>query len=67
MLPHTCSHIFPQDGSTALIWASKNGFLDVVKALIQHGADANAVNNVSMFPSITHNDILSHDGFFTRT
>ena len=35
-----------QDGRTALIQASWNGYSEVVKALVASGADLNAKNNV---------------------
>ena len=35
-----------QSGYTALIWASLNGHLEVVKALVAAKADVNAKNNV---------------------
>ncbi len=31
-----------QDGSTALIWASYNGHLDIVRTLVEAKADINA-------------------------
>jgi len=36
-----------QDGSTALMWACKEGVLDIAKYLILREADANAKDNVS--------------------
>ena len=39
--------LFPsQNGYTALIWASKYNYLNLVKALIAAGADLNAKDNV---------------------
>ena len=38
--------IHMQDGNTALIWASANGFSDAVQALMDAGADASIQNNV---------------------
>ena len=36
-----------QNGYTSLIWASQDGHLEVVKALVAAGADINAAENVS--------------------
>ena len=33
------------DGSTALMWASRDGYTDVAEVLIQNGADVNQKNN----------------------
>ena len=48
LLPHPPAPSFPscQDGSTALIRASENGDLEVVKALLAAGADVNAKTEV---------------------
>ena len=46
-IPHTCSHPHPQDGTTALIRASKNSNTPVAKVLLEHFADVNAVDKVS--------------------
>lgn len=35
----------PQKGDTALTWAAHHGNTKLVKALLRHHADANAVNN----------------------
>ena len=42
----TCATV-SQNGYTPLIWASQNGHLEVVKALVAAGADINAAENVS--------------------
>ena len=39
--------MFPQDGDTPLHWAARRGKEDVVKVLVEKGADVNAVNSVS--------------------
>lgn len=44
------SGLFPQDGITALMYASGDGFLEVVNALLSAGADANASSNVGDEP-----------------
>ena len=36
-----------QDGDTALILAAREGRTDIVKILVEHGADIHIINNVS--------------------
>ena len=36
-----------QDGDTALIMAANKGHTDIVKILVEHGADIHIMNNVS--------------------
>ena len=62
-----------QAGATALMWAANGGHLDMVKALLDLGADPNLRDNVSIFavpkqlkfiaPKIQEDDLLSqpHD------
>ena len=38
-----------QNGYTALIWASQEGHLEVVKSLVAAGEDLNIVDNVRIF------------------
>jgi ankyrin repeat protein len=38
--------LFSQDGRTAIMHAAKVGHVDVVKALIEGGADVNAMDSV---------------------
>ncbi|MDV7104871.1 ankyrin repeat domain-containing protein [Vibrio sp. TH_r3] len=38
------SAIFWGDGKTALMWAANKGHIDIVKLLIEHGADVNSKN-----------------------
>ena len=43
----SCTHILlPQDGWTPLIFASANGILDALKALLAAGADVEAMDKV---------------------
>ena len=37
-----------QYGSTALMWASENGYTELANLLIDHGANVNAVDKVSI-------------------
>ena len=46
MLPIRCVHCALQDGWTPLHWASYYGHLDVVKFLVEQGADKEAANEV---------------------
>ena len=41
---------YEKDGSTALHWAAYGGQYDVVKYLVEHGADVNAKDNNDMTP-----------------
>ena len=40
-------HLSFQDGGTALVWASRYGFMECVKVLLDRGADVNMQDNVS--------------------
>jgi len=42
-----CSHCVPQDGMTALMWASFHGHTDVVHALLSGGAQPDLQDKVS--------------------
>ena len=44
----TCTLLFPQYGNTPLHDAAGSGHLDIVKFLIQHGADPSLLNKVSV-------------------
>ena len=46
MLPIRCVHCALQDGETPLHCASANGHLDVVKCLVEQGADKEAATKV---------------------
>ncbi len=37
-----------QDDYTALMWATQNNHIDVVRTLLSHGADVNVTNDVRM-------------------
>ncbi len=37
---------FVQEGKTLLHWAAKEGYVDVLEALLEHGADPKAVDKV---------------------
>ena len=46
-----------QDGRTALMWASENGDKEVVKLLLDHGADTNLKDKVSVTDMIYMRDV----------
>ena len=45
---HTCTVLPPQDGRTALMWATLWGRSETVLVLVQLGADLNVQNKVCM-------------------
>ena len=47
-----------QDGHTALMYASQNGHKEFVKLLLDHGADTNMQDNVSVTPMIYMIDVF---------
>jgi ankyrin repeat protein len=52
------------DGSKALHYAAWSGHVDVVKLLIQYGAEINAVNNWGMSVLCYARSVPSHLNFF---
>lgn len=60
----------PKDGYTALMIASKDGYLEAVKYLVEHGADVNIVSNIYKYTAIffayygtnnrVHRDVLEY-------
>ena len=47
LFSYLISSLLLQNGFTALIWASWNGHLNVVRTLLDSGGDINAKDNVS--------------------
>ena len=45
---HTCTLLPPQDGDTALMWATLWGRSETLHVLVQHSADLNVQNMVCM-------------------
>ena len=58
LLPSVYSHCVPQDGGTALMWASVMGHTDTVRALLSAGAQADLQDEVSIVFVPYHRKIL---------
>ena len=59
--------VFLKDGYTSLIWACREGYVEIAKLLLQRGASLNARNNVSTLLHMNNNTIFVLSVFYASS